>query len=491
MKVAVVGSGCAGLGATWALNEYSEHEVHLYESDSRPGGHANTLEFTNPVNGEKTMVDTGFIVLNPGTYPNFLRFLRHQSIPTVKTEMTFALTRDNGSFEWAGDTAFTLFCQPKNLFKASMWRMIWDILRFNACARGMLVEMEKPGKEGKGEEDMPIGEYLKKHGYSDSFRDDYLIPMCAAIWSTPPSSCADGFTARALLRFFHNHHLLQILGKPKWMTIPGGSIEYVRKVTKALPSGTLHMSSPVVSISTKSSGSKHQVTLRTASGKTEVYDRVILACHSDAAAKMLANGGMITEEEKEILGGVRWSKNEIVLHSDPAALPHAVSAWSSWNYVTTSEPGEKGKPGRANSDQFALSYLMNVLQLLDMKRFGPVICTLNPTFPLREETIQARIDYEHPTFDVEAERSQRRMPKIQNTRGVSYAGAWMGYGFHEDGFTHGLRAAIALGGVSLPFDVQPPHRRVSGLWIGSVFNLLELARRCVVFFIWGLFGWLL
>ncbi|KAG8831028.1 hypothetical protein FRC17_003850 [Serendipita sp. 399] len=397
MKIAVVGSGCAGLGATWALNEYSEHEVHLYEADDRPGGHANTLEFKNPLNGEKTMVDTYWfrthlftvftfpcltnnpncnydinihcninnddntanigkrqrqqIVLNPGTYPNFLRFLRHSSIPTVKTEMTFALTRDNGSFEWAGDTVFTLFCQPKNLFKASMWRMIWDILRFNACARKVLVQMEK--KKG-GYEDVSIGEYLEKNGYSDTFRDDYLIPMCAAIWSTPPSSCADGFTARALLRFFHNHHLLQILGKPKWLTIVGGSIEYVRKITKALPPGQLHLSSPVVSISTSSSGKDHKVTLRTASGKTEVYDRVILACHSDTAVKILTNGGKITEEEKEILQGVKWSKNEIVLHNDTAALPNARSAWSSWNYVTTSEPGKNGKPGRANSDQFAL-----------------------------------------------------------------------------------------------------------------------------------------
>lgn len=569
MKVAVVGSGCAGLGATWALNEHSEHQVHLYEADTRPGGHANTVPFKYTPKSTKSPgeqpqsvpVDTGFIVLNPRTYPNFLRFLHHADIPIVKSSMTFALTRDNGAFEWAGDTIFTLFCQPRNLLSARMWRMIWDILRFNASARKLIVEQERQ-MEGESIEanEITIGEYLDKNGYSDGFRDDYLIPMCAAIWSTPPSTCAQTFTARSLLRFFHNHHLLQIIGKPDWLTIKGGSIEYVKRITNALPPGALRLSEPVVSISTgcttspatssedlgssdeaASSGSSNgdaderplisdldqssnpslaptssKIRLCTATGRIEEYDHVVLACHSSTALEMLRNGGFITPEERSALEGVGWTKNEIVLHSDVSALPHNQNAWSAWNFVSTSIKDEKGTTTKANSDQFALSYLMNTLQPLPLSQYGPIICTLNPTFPIAPDTIQARFEYAHPTFNNRAEQAQRAMKRIQGKRGIWYAGAWMGYGFHEDGFTHGLKAAIQLAttstdtaastdgqgkksvrfaesseGVHLPFEIRAPDRSVDRVWLADVFEVLERARRLLSFFLFSVlfFGW--
>ncbi|KIM22770.1 hypothetical protein M408DRAFT_28417 [Serendipita vermifera MAFF 305830] len=423
-----------GVPNTSALNEYSDHEVHLYDADSRPGGHANTVPFTNPQNGETTMVDTGFIVFNPPTYPNFHRFLKLVGIKTIDTEMTFALTRDNGAFEWAGDTLFTLFCQPGNLFKGSMWRMIWDILRFNASARRLVIEAEQ---DAEGKDAMSIGEYLDRNGYSAEFRDDYLII----------------FLAR--------------------------HIEYVSRVTSKLPSGALRLGKPVVSVTTARSeeGAFPKVILRTADGQSEEYDRVVLACHSGTALQILENGGGATPEEKSILGGFGWTQNRIVLHSDISALPKHRSAWSAWNYVTESEHTEKGTT-KKNSDKFALSCKWHWIDASPhMERYGPIICTLNPTFPIDKSSIQAHAQYEHPTFNAAAERSQRAMPQIQNTRGLLYAGAWMANGFHEDGFRVGLQAAVSIGDVKLPFDIRPPDRRVEALWTADVFDVLERVRR--------------
>ncbi|KAG8682462.1 hypothetical protein FRC09_016758, partial [Ceratobasidium sp. 395] len=230
-RVAVVGSGVSGLAATWALNEYSDAEVHLFEADNRPGGHANTVKFKRPnmagIDAEEVSVDTGFIVCNPPSYPNFLKFLALPDIriPTVQTEMTFSVSRDGGLFEWAGKDASTVFCQIQNLFRPGMWRMVWDILRFNASALSLIEDEDEPvdpsAKGAKAE--LSIGAYLNREGYSNEFIDDYLIPMTAAIWSTPPDTCALDFPARTLIRFMYNHHLLQVTGKPKWLTIPGGS----------------------------------------------------------------------------------------------------------------------------------------------------------------------------------------------------------------------------------------------------------------------------
>ncbi|PVF94659.1 FAD/NAD(P)-binding domain-containing protein, partial [Serendipita vermifera] len=492
MKIAVVGSGCSGLAATWALNEYSDHEVHLYEADKRPGGHANTVKFTSPHTGESCMVDMGFIVFNPPTYPNFLRFLKLSNVAVHPTTMSFAVTRDDGAFEWGGENLFTVFCQPQNLFKGTFWRMIWDVLRFNASARRLLVELEKRGNEcngvdEKGREDidvLSVGEYLKQNGYSDSFRDDYLMPMATSIWSTPPSECERGFSARSILRFMHNHHLLQITGKPKWLTIAGGSIQYVKKIIARMPRGTFRHSTPVHSVTSiphPTEPGKHKILLRTSTGHVEEYDHVIMACHSTTTLEILkrgdnSSGGGVREEEKKILGGFKWTRNPTVLHSDVSALPRNEKAWCAWNYVTRSEPPSVKGPGRANSDEFALSYLMNTVQRLDMDKLGPVICTLNPTISIKEELIQARGEFEHPMFNAEAERCQKLMPTIQNTRGISYAGAWMGYGFHEDGFTSGLKAAVNLGGVTLPFEILPADRRVESVWMADVFDVLEKVR---------------
>ncbi|EAU86305.1 amine oxidase [Coprinopsis cinerea okayama7 len=464
MKVAIVGSGVSGLAATWLLNEHSEHTVHLYEADTRPGGHANTVRFVPPgapADSDGIDVDTGFIVMNPPTYPNFLRFLKlHEpkdsdvpsqsqrplnaednptgktsGIKVVPTEMTFSVSSDNGAFEWAGKNLFTVFCQPRRLLDPLMWRMVYDIFRFNACSRKVLMQKDESGTE------LSIGDYLVRENYSVAFRDNYLIPMTAAIWSTPPGKCFLDFPAKTLIQFMYNHHLLQITGKPSWLTIEGGSHRYVNQILSKLPSSQLHLNTPVVRASTSTpegATTKPKVTLRTQAGDEVEYDHVILACHSDTALQIL-QAGNITPEEERILGTFQWNRNEVVLHSDVRMMPKSKMAWSCWNYLTTSQNGES-----SDIDRVSLTYGMNDLQHIPESKWGPVLCTLNPPLEPAPDKVVGRWRYDHPVLDSKAVQAQNEMPHIQNKRSITFAGAYLKYGFHEDGFTSGLLAACAI-----------------------------------------------
>ncbi|KAG6919230.1 hypothetical protein DXG01_008026 [Tephrocybe rancida] len=417
MRVAVVGSGVSGLAATWLLNEHSDHTVDLYESDARPGGHAHTVKYTPRGKDKESIdVDTGFIVFNPSTYPNFLRFLRlHQATAELilPTEMTFSVSRDGGLFEWAGKNLFTVFCQAKNLLDPTMWRLIWDVARFNATAGRILLQ--------DNQQNLSIGGYLEQEGYSASFRDNYLIPMTAAIWSTPADKCAIDFPALTLIQFLHNHHLLQITGKPSWLTVKGGSKAYVDQILSKLSETRLHLSSPVQSL-TRLSESK--LLLKTRTGISETYDHVILACHSDDAVRILRNGeGIkggrgITPQEEKILDAFQWNRNEVVLHSDDRLMPRRLSS-----------PSTDG---------------MNDLQHIPESKYGPVLVTLNAPFQPHDDLVAGRWKYDHPVLDHNAVKAQQQMSLIQGVDGVSFAGAYLRYGFHEDGFTSGLVAAAAL-----------------------------------------------
>ncbi|CAE6517916.1 unnamed protein product [Rhizoctonia solani] len=496
-RVAVVGSGVSGLAATWALNEYSNAEVHLFEADSRPGGHANTVRFKRPGAKEGTEgidVDTGFIVCNPPSYPNFLNFLAlpNVNVPVVATEMTFSVSRDKGDFEWAGKDPATLFCQIQNLFRPGMWRMIWDILRFNASARRLIEEKIEYSSNTTSE--LSIGDYLKQEGYSTEFIDDYLIPMTAAIWSTPPDTCALDFPARTLIRFMHNHHLLQVIGKPKWLTIPGGSHKYVNRILAKLPSSQLHLSTPVNGISTSPSSSKVQIEL---ASSTEEFDHVILATHSDISLHILRQGAGITVDEEEILGSFLWNKNRAVLHSDVNLMPRRRAAWSCWNYLTSSEVNAQGEK-RANVNEVALTctYCMNHLQHISESNHGPVLVTLNPPFEPRPELIVDQSHYEHPVMSAQSIAAQAKLHKIQSTRGISYAGAWTKYGFHEDGFASGLRAAASLPipglKLQLPFSIASPDRASGSAttrMLGeNLFVMAESVRCMMSFVVWWALG---
>lgn len=384
-------------------------------------------------------MDTGFIVFNPTTYPNFLQFLRlFPSINILPTEMTFSVSRDNGAFEWAGNNLMTVFCQPKRLLDPDMWRLLYDVLRFNACARRIL-------SDEAVSESTSISDYLKRERYSGSFTNNYLIPMTAAIWSTPPDKCATDFPARTLIRFMRNHHLLQVTGKPKWLTIQGGSINYVKQILSKLPADQLHLSTPVQSIRSLPDS---RIELRTATGAVEIYDRVIMACHSDTARSILEAGGAaeeggITARERDILGIFKWNKNECILHHDERLMPRSKPAWSCWNYLTSSVVDADGNV-LPNEPRISLTYGMNDLQHIPLQDYGPVLVTLNSPFEPAAEKVVGRWKYEHPVLDAQAVRAQKLLKLIQGTRSIWYAGAYTKYGFHEDGFASGLAAAVGV-----------------------------------------------
>ncbi|KAK7048948.1 amino-oxidase domain-containing protein [Favolaschia claudopus] len=408
MRVAVVGQAFLvlpqpGLVAT---------RLHLYEADDRPGGHANTVKFTpsDSKSKESVYVDTGFIVFNPST-----------------------VSRDRGVFEWAGSNLATIFCQPFRLIDPNMWRLIYDVLRFNACARSIL--------DADTEEDFSIGDYLDREGYSDSFRDNYLIPMTACIWSTPPDKCAMDFPAKTLIQFMNNHHLLQITGKPSWLTIQGGSREYVNKILAKLPASQLHLSTPRQGTSS--------VRLTTSSGTTETYDHVIFGCHSDTVLSILQAGEGMTAEEEKILSMFEWNRNEAVLHSDINLMPRSRLAWSCWNYLTQSVVDSEGQR-KPNSDQVSLTYGMNDLQHIPLRKFGPVLVTLNPPFEPRDGTLAGRYRYDHPVLDAQA-----------------------------DGFASGLAAAAHLLtpkdnlDKKMPFEIETSvDRRPHSAWAAVLFFMV-------------------
>ncbi|KAH8888171.1 amine oxidase [Thozetella sp. PMI_491] len=436
-RVAIVGSGCAGIAALWALNR-THHDVYLYESADRLGGHTNTVEWT--CGGHTTAVDTGFIVMNTATYPNFISFLDKVHVRTVPTEMTLAVSRDHGLFEWAGTSLDSLFCQRRNIFSPRMWRLVFDVIRFNQFALDLLIS----DSSGDASQEESVGDYLDRNGYSDVFRDDYLIPMTAAVWSTSPDKCSLEFPAVTLIRFLWNHHLLSTVAKrPDWLTIPEGSKSYIDAVMKGFPPNHLFLNTPVLSLENDSDG---RVRLHLAGGESEMFDHVILATHGDEAFSIIKDSA--TEEERGIMSSFRTSKNAAVLHSDVSLMPESRKAWSSWNYMTKSSP----LTGKGNIDQVSLTYNMNILQHIPTDRFGDVLVTLNPLHEPAEETVQGQYSYTHPLYTPAAVRAQQLLPTIQNTRGVSYAGAWTKYGFHEDGFSSGLKVAQDHLGAKLPFE---------------------------------------
>ncbi|TPX15219.1 uncharacterized protein E0L32_004777 [Thyridium curvatum] len=436
-RVAVVGSGSAGIAALWALGQ-TPHDVYLYEAADRLGGHTNTVEWKH--NGQTTNVDTGFIVLNTATYPNFINFLRQVHVDTVPTEMTFGVSRDHGLFEWSGTSLDAVFCQRRNLLSPRLWRMIFDIIRFNQFA----LDLIRDDAASKTKSDMTIGEYLERQGYSDAFRDDYLIPMTAAVWSTSPDKCSLEFPAVTLVRFMWNHHLLSTVAKrPDWLTIPVGSKAYIDAVMSRFPKENVFLNTAVLSVSSREDG---KVILRFAGGVHETFDHVILATHGDQAYSII--NADASEEEHAIMSAFQTSENTAVLHSDLSLMPASRKAWSSWNYLTLSSP--ESSSGRI--DQVSLTYNMNILQHIDSKTFGDVLVTLNPLQEPDPNKVQGRYSYAHPLYNSAAIRAQQRLPRIQNKRGISYAGAWTKYGFHEDGFTSGLYVAQEHLGAVLPFQ---------------------------------------
>ncbi|KAL7914559.1 cytochrome c oxidase assembly protein CtaG/Cox11 domain-containing protein [Trichoderma velutinum] len=333
-KVAIVGSGCSGIAALWALNR-TYHDVYLYEAADRLGGHTNTVQWK--AGKYTTAVDAGFSAMNSATYPNFLNFLSRIGVPTEPTEMTLSVSRGQGRFEWASTNLSTIFCQKRNVFSPRMWRTLFDIIRFSQFALDLLIDDEEYEPRYGGEHMMnhvqktlTIGEYLQREGYSDGFRDDYLIPLTAAIWSTSPDKCALEFPATMLVRFLWNHHLLSTLAlRPQWLTLKNGARSYIDTVMKGFPPNHLFLNTPVRNVSNDHHG---RVLLHLENGKTEVYDHVILATHGDQALSIL--GSSATEQERSILSCFQTSQNEAMsnalrlVRNGPSRTASSSSQWA-------------------------------------------------------------------------------------------------------------------------------------------------------------------
>lgn len=407
MKIAIIGSGVSGLGAALALKDV--HEVVLFEKDSRLGGHANTV--TVDCSDGPVAVDTGFIVYNEANYPNLVGLLDSLGVETRLTDMSFACA--GGGVEWSSNFPRGVFAQKRNLVNPSFLWMLNDIRRFNDLARNDLLKADL--------KDLSLGAYLKLRGFAEGFRDRYLLPMGAAIWSTTEGRIGD-FPAESFLRFLQNHGLLQFT-PPMWKTVTGGSRAYVEKIG-AILGDRVRTNAAVTAVRRVPGG-----VLVEAGQGPELFDQVILACHSDQSLKVLD----ADPEERAFLGAVRYSANKAVLHRDPALMPGRRPAWGSWNYI-----GDK----QSGSTPY-VTYWMNNLQMLTTA--DPLFVTLNGP-PADPALVIAEYDYDHPQFDTPALAAQRRIGRIQGRGGVWYAGAWLGYGFHEDGITSGLKVALELGG---------------------------------------------
>lgn len=366
--------------------------------------------------------------------------------------MTFSVSRDQGLFEWAGTDLTTVFAQLSNLKSLSMWRMIFDIVRFNQYALDLLINSPDGDDLDADPSDFPeeetIGSYLRREGYSSAFRDDYLIPMTAAVWSTSPDKCSLEFPALTLVRFLWNHHLLTAIGtRPMWLTLRHGAKSYIDAAFKDLPSSQVHLQTPISKLKYTD---KDQIDLYTTESRTKLgtFDKVILATHGTTSNKIIRASSSYPEPfelENEILGAFKTSSNTAYLHSDTSLLPQRRRAWAAWNYITLSNQHYSGP----KIDRVCLTYNMNILQHIPSSTFGDVLVTLNPLH--KPKDIQGEYHYEHPLYTVKAMEAQRRLPSIQGRHGVYYAGAWTKYGFHEDGFSSGLEAALALG-AEIPFQ---------------------------------------
>ncbi len=413
MRIAVVGSGIAGLSCAWVLAK--NHQVTLFEAGEYLGGHTNTIEVS--VDRVTYPIDTGFLVFNHRTYPHLTKLFEHLEVPIAKSEMSFAVSLKQPEIEWSGTNLATVFAQKSNLVRPAFWRMLTDMMRFNRETTRMA--------RGGARQDTPLGEWLRERGFGEEFCNWYLLPMAAAIWSCPTAEMLS-YPVATFVRFCHNHGLLQVTDRPQWMTVKGGAREYVRRIASGI--ADIRLSCPVRSIVREQGG----VRLLSEMGE-EVFDEVVLACHSDQALAILGNDA--TAEERRLLGAIRYQPNRAYVHTDTTLLPRRRATWSAWNYMAAGDTADE----RAVS----VSYLINKLQPTPFTR--PVVVSLNPLNPPHPASVLREIEYAHPVFDAAAIEAQREIPGIQGLKRTWFCGAWAGYGFHEDGLRAGLQVANLLG----------------------------------------------
>jgi len=411
VKIAIVGSGVSGLVAAHLLHR--AHDVTVFEADQRIGGHTHTVEVE--AGSERQAIDTGFIVYNERTYPNFTRLLADLGVPSQPAEMSFSVHCERTGIEWASRSLNTVFAQRRNLLRPSFRRMLREILRFNREARELLEHQE---------EKVALGDYLSGAGYSADFVERYIVPMGAAIWSAAPSEFLS-FPARSFVCFFENHGLLDRPSPVRWRVIRGGSRRYVDALTAPFSERIL-TGRPVRSVRRGFGG----VELATADGRSHRFDRIVLALHSDQALRLLADP---SELERKVLGAIRYQENEVVLHTDASVMPRLRRAWASWNSRIPREP----------RDRVSVSYHMNRLQGIRSPR--DFFVTLNGVDQIRASRVLARFVCHHPVFDAGAVAAQRLHAKLDGVNRTHYCGAYWGFGFHEDGVNSAIAVARSFG----------------------------------------------
>lgn len=405
MKIAVIGSGIAGNVAAYHLCR--EHDITVFEAADHVGGHTHTHEIEHE--GVRLAVDTGFIVCNDRTYPNFLALMAELGVELQPSDMSFSVQTAAG-LEYNGTTLNTLFAQRRNLVRPSFWRMIRDILRFNREAPRLL--------EWRSDS-LTLGEYLDANDYSPQFVEHYILPMGAAIWSAGTQALRE-FPARYFVRFFHNHGMLSVDDRPQWRTVRGGSARYVEKLAAPFRE-KIRLRTPVENVRRTPAG----VFVKPVGTEAERFDRVFFACHSDQALRLLSDA---RPAEREVLGAIRYQRNDVVLHTDARVLPKRKRAWAAWNYHLIDRASER----------VAVTYHMNILQRIPSRT--PLLVTLNMAERIDSKHVLRQMSYEHPVFTREAVAAQERHAEIDGADRAYFCGAYWGFGFHEDGVVSALTA---------------------------------------------------
>jgi len=406
MKIAIIGSGIAGNTLAYYLNK--THDITVYEANHYIGGHTHTHSIT--LKGKTHEVDTGFIVFNDRTYPNFIALLDQVGVAWQPSHMSFSVRDELSGLEYNGTTMNSLFAQRRNLLSPRFYRMILDILKFNKASLALL----------NASNEIKLGDYLKQGGYSQRFIDHYIIPMGAAIWSTDAKQML-AFPARFFIRFFHHHGMLSVNDRPQWRTIGNGSARYVERLTHSFKDN-IQLNTPIEKVIR----TQNHVIVKPVHGEKAIFDYVFFACHSDQALSIL--GDDASDHERAILGAIPYQENSVFLHHDATLMPKRKLAWAAWNYHVTGQP----------SDKVQVTYNMNILQNIESAE--PLLVTLNHTDGIDPAKVIKRLSYMHPLYTIDGAKAQARHAEISGYQRTAYAGAYWGNGFHEDGVVSALNA---------------------------------------------------
>jgi uncharacterized protein len=439
MKIAVIGSGIAGLASAWLLARHSAgaHEVVLFEQNDRLGGHTNTVDIE--VDGITHPVDTGFLVFNDWTYPNLIAMFKHLDVEVAASDMSFGVklldANGTGKLEWCGsDSISTVFAQPSNLFKPAFWGMLKDMLRFNRAATALA--------DGKAEMRGTLGQYLSANNYGRAFRDWYLKPMAACIWSTP-SQQIDDFPLLTFVNFCRNHGLISVNDRPQWRTVKGGARNYVNKLAADIPD--IRLNAKLVRVTREKTG----VSVTSEDGQQR-FDHVVFACHTDQVLALLGDDDGSVQA---VLSKIPYQPNTAILHTDRRLLPDRKRAWAAWNYMAWHPDIPRSRTSEDANSPVSLSYLINRLQPLPFTT--PVIVTMNPLVAPDPAKVIETIHYDHPVFLADSAATKRALRRLQGAHRTWFAGAWTRYGFHEDGLMSGIAVAKALG-ATVPWETNVP-----------------------------------